>query len=38
MNPPEMVVNSPGFWGVLVAGMLLGAIVYSLIGVKPVNK
>ncbi len=38
INPPKMVVQDSSFWAVLVAGIALGALVYSLIGVKPVKK
>ncbi len=38
MNPPELVYRDPGFWIVLFAGILLGAMVYGMVGASSREK
>lgn len=33
MNPPETIYKDPGMWGVLAAGLVLGIVVYALVGI-----
>jgi hypothetical protein len=38
MNPPERIYQNTSFWIVLGAGILLGAIVYTMVGAKSRDK